>query len=185
MEPHASIAVWEGDKVTLYETSQAVVADRAISAQVLGLSPDNVQIISPFVGGGFGCKGSFWWHSILAAIAAPQGRQAREAGSGAAADVYVEQGIARARSKKMALSAGRDGKITAISHAALSQTSIIDEFTEPCGLTTRMLYGLPERGGVAHAHAPEPAVRQPLCALPANHPARSRWNRRWTNWRMR
>jgi xanthine dehydrogenase YagR molybdenum-binding subunit len=142
LEPHACTAVWDGDKVTLYEPTQAVIADRAICAQVLGISPDNVQVISPFVGGGFGCKGSCWWYTILAAVASRKvGRPvqlvlARE-------QMFTSNGYRPRTIQKVALGAMRDGKLTAIHHASLSQTSVVDEFCEPCGLTTRMLYACP------------------------------------------
>ena len=142
MEPHACTAVWDGDRLTLYEPTQAVVADRAICAQVLGISPDNVQVISPFVGGGFGCKGSCWWYTILAAIAS------RKVGKPvklvlARSQMFTSNGYRPRTIQKVSLGAARDGRLTAIHHASLSQTSIVDEFCEPSGLTTRMLYACP------------------------------------------
>ena len=142
MEPHASIAAWNGDKVTLYEATQAVVADQAVCAQVLGISPDNAHVISPYVGGGFGCKGAFWWHTILAAIASRKvGRPVKLVL--ARQQMFTSNGYRARTIQKMSLGATQDGKLTAIHHATLSHTSTVDEFNEPCGLTTRMLYACP------------------------------------------
>ncbi|TMG86019.1 MAG: xanthine dehydrogenase family protein molybdopterin-binding subunit, partial [Betaproteobacteria bacterium] len=70
MEPHATVAHWEGDRLTLYDATQYVSGVRNTVAKTFGISPDNVRVISPFVGGGFGCKGSVWSHVVLAAMAA-------------------------------------------------------------------------------------------------------------------
>src|SRR5207245_69414 len=70
MEPSASIAVWEGRKLTLYEATQWVAGARNVVADTLGIQREDVHIISRFVGGGFGCKGFIWPHSVCAAIAA-------------------------------------------------------------------------------------------------------------------
>src|SRR6267143_3844393 len=73
MEPHATIAAWDAaGRLTVYEASQGVHVTRAGLAQALGLTPANVRVICPFVGGGFGTKGSLWPHTVLAAIAARQ-----------------------------------------------------------------------------------------------------------------
>ena len=70
MEPHATIAVWEGaDKLTLYDTSQGIFGDRKRVADLLGLVPENIRVVSLFVGGGFGSKGPCWSHTMLCAIA--------------------------------------------------------------------------------------------------------------------
>ena len=70
MEPHATTAVWEGDRLTVYDATQGVFGVRSRLAQLFGLPPENVRCIAKFVGGGFGGKGSGWGHTILAALAA-------------------------------------------------------------------------------------------------------------------
>ena len=70
MEPHATVAHWDGDRLTLYDATQYVSGVRETVAKTLGISVENVRVICPFVGGGFGCKGSAWSHVVLAAIAA-------------------------------------------------------------------------------------------------------------------
>jgi len=70
MEPHATMARWDGPKLTLYDATQGVSGTRGAVAKIFGISEDNVRVLCPFVGGGFGCKGSAWSHVVLAAMAA-------------------------------------------------------------------------------------------------------------------
>ena len=72
MEMHGTVAVWEGDNLTLYECSQGVVNHRAVMAEVLGVPHENVRVISRFIGSGFGGKLFPWSQSTLAAAAARQ-----------------------------------------------------------------------------------------------------------------
>ena len=70
IELHASVAVYEGGRFTLYETSQAVVNHRDVMAATLGVPPDRVQVITRYLGSGFGGKLWPWPHSGLAAACA-------------------------------------------------------------------------------------------------------------------
>src|SRR5258706_7019260 len=70
MEPHSAIAVWEGDNLTLYSGTQVVSSVHGAAVKAFGLKPENVRVISPHVGGGFGSKGGAWGNVILAALAA-------------------------------------------------------------------------------------------------------------------
>jgi xanthine dehydrogenase YagR molybdenum-binding subunit len=72
MEPCASIASWDGDELTLLETTQWVMGARNTVAETLGIAAEKVHVVSPFIGGGFGCKGFVWPHSVLSAIASKQ-----------------------------------------------------------------------------------------------------------------
>src|SRR5581483_5160157 len=70
MEMHGTIAVWNGNKVTLYESTQGVVNHHNVATQVLSLPSESVEVISPFIGSGFGSKLFPWPHSWMAAVAA-------------------------------------------------------------------------------------------------------------------
>ncbi|WP_270222391.1 aldehyde oxidoreductase molybdenum-binding subunit PaoC [Kosakonia cowanii] len=70
MEPHASMAVWEGDKVTVWTSNQMVAWCRTDLATTLNLPEENVRIISPYIGGGFGGKLFLRSDALLAALAA-------------------------------------------------------------------------------------------------------------------
>ncbi|NWK43545.1 xanthine dehydrogenase family protein molybdopterin-binding subunit [Ralstonia pickettii] len=144
MEPHATIAVWEGDSLTLYDSTQYVSGVRRTVAKTLGLSPDKLRVVCPFVGGGFGCKGSVWSHVVLAAMAARQ--------AGRPVKLVLERpqmfgpvGGRPRTEQRIALGAGPDGRFTAISHDALTTTSMIEDWTEPCAIVTRMLYDTPHQ----------------------------------------
>ena len=71
MEPHATVAAWDAsDKLTIYDATQSVVLYRQATAYFFNLKPENVRVVNPFVGGGFGSKGFPWTHSFLAVMAA-------------------------------------------------------------------------------------------------------------------
>ncbi len=70
MEPHATIAVWEGEKLTLYNGSQIVNGAQNAAAATLNLKPENVRVVTPHIGGGFGSKGGMWANLVLTAVAA-------------------------------------------------------------------------------------------------------------------
>src|SRR5438445_13521971 len=71
MEPHATTAVWDGDgTLTLYETTQHIVGTRDLLSIVLGIRPEKIEVVSHFLGGGFGGKAYVWPHTLLAALAA-------------------------------------------------------------------------------------------------------------------
>ena len=70
MEPHASMAVWEGDKVTVWTSNQMIDWCRSDLAKTLKIAPENVRILSPYIGGGFGGKLFLRSDALLAALAA-------------------------------------------------------------------------------------------------------------------
>src|SRR5947199_8734325 len=70
LEPHATVARWSSDGVTLYDSNQGSHRIRDIVAQAFGLEPERVRVISPYVGGGFGSKGKAHTHIILTVMAA-------------------------------------------------------------------------------------------------------------------
>ena len=87
MEPHATIAQWEGEKLTLHDATQYISGVKQTVARTLGIPEDNVRVICPYTGGGFGCKGSTWSHVVLAAMAAKVVNRPVKTGLRAAADV--------------------------------------------------------------------------------------------------
>lgn len=143
MEPHATVAAWESPrKLVIHDATQAVMGTRMILAGLLGLDPDGVQVVCPFVGGGFGCKGFIWGHTVLAAVAARRlGRPMKIVLDRRQAFTSVGH---RARTiQKIALAAADDGRLSATRHETTSHQSEIGDFLEPAGLTTRMLYACP------------------------------------------
>ncbi|HEY1290751.1 MAG TPA: xanthine dehydrogenase family protein molybdopterin-binding subunit [Burkholderiales bacterium] len=139
MEPHATIAAWDGDRLTLYDSTQYISGVRETIAKTLGIQPERVRVVSPFVGGGFGCKGSTWSHVALAAMAAQRvGRPVKL--SLARPQMFGPVGGRPCTEQRVALGADRSGGLLAIRHDVVSHTSFIEDFTEPSAMPTRALY---------------------------------------------
>jgi xanthine dehydrogenase YagR molybdenum-binding subunit len=144
MEPHATMAHWDGPQLTLYDSTQGVSGARTAVAKTLGISPDDVRVISPFIGGGFGCKGSSWSHVALCAMASKQtGRPVRLALT--RPQMFGSVGARPHTEQHFTLAARRDGTLTAMRHDSFSNTSMIEDWTETCCMVTRMLYAVPNQ----------------------------------------
>jgi xanthine dehydrogenase YagR molybdenum-binding subunit len=149
MEMHGLTAVWLGkDTLTLYDTSQGIFGVRKKMATVFDIPVENVRVISRYVGGGFGCKGSPWSHVALCALAARTvGRPVRL--SLTRQQMFSLVGYRPRTIQKLVLGAAKDGKLLAMRHDVTSETSQFDEFSEPSALQTRLLYACPN---VATSH---------------------------------
>lgn len=143
MELSATIAVWEGDRLTLYDATQWVYGVRSVVSTWLGIDAEKVRVIDPYVGGGFGCKGSMWPHEVLAALAAKQ------AGSPVKFVLTRSQmfsciGYRPKTLQRVALGADAGGKLVSTVHECTSQTSPWrDEWVETSTKQSRMLYSCP------------------------------------------
>jgi len=140
MEPHATIAVWQGDaKLTLYDSTQGIFSVRGKIAKTFGLDPQNVRVINHYVGGGFGCKGSPWSHVALSALAARAvGRPVKLVVT--RPQMFALVGHRPQTTQTLTLGADAEAKLTVIQHDVVSETSRFDEFVEPSALQTRHLY---------------------------------------------
>ena len=142
MEPHASIAEWNGDQLTVYDATQSVMGVKALLSAMLGIPAEKVRVIARYIGGGFGSKGFTWANPFLAAMAAKQfGCPVKIALS--RQQVYSAAGRRTQTMQKIALGADNSGKLLAIKHATVSETSFVDEFVETAGTQTPMLYSSP------------------------------------------
>ena len=142
LEPHAAIAEWEGDKVTLYSSAQIVNGAQKAAAATLNLKPDQVRIVSPYVGGGFGSKGGQWANLALAAVAAKfVNRPVKLALT--RQQMVNSVGMRQRNRQKVSLAATADGKLTALAHEITTLCAINDEFVEPCGDCSKIMYDTP------------------------------------------
>lgn len=142
MEPHATIAEWNGEQLTIYDSTQSVIGSRNAIAQQLGILPDKVRLISYFIGGGFGSKGFTWPHSVLAPMAAKHvGRPVKIVLT--RMQMFTCNGRRSRTIQKIELGSGKNGKLAAIRHANTVETSFVDEFIEPAGTATKLLYDSP------------------------------------------
>jgi xanthine dehydrogenase YagR molybdenum-binding subunit len=144
MEPHATVAVWEQGDLTLYESTQGAPNARDTVAKVFGLPPERVRVISPHVGGGFGSKGTPRPQIILAAMAAQHvGRPVKVAVT--RQQMFATVGYRTPTIQRLRLGADADGRLSAISHEVVEQTSKVREFGEQTAVVTRTMYAAPNR----------------------------------------
>jgi xanthine dehydrogenase YagR molybdenum-binding subunit len=144
MEPHATVAAWQGERLTVWTSTQYVSGVRNTLAQLLGIAPATVRVICPFTGGGFGCKGNTWPPVVLAAMAARVvGRPVRLVLD--RRQMYTSNGYRPRTVQKLRLAAETDGRLIALRHDGFNQMSAGDfgEFTESVGVVSEMLYAVP------------------------------------------
>lgn len=142
MEPHATVASWEGEKLTLHDSTQYIFGVKATVAKTLGIPEDNITVICPYTGGGFGCKGSTWSHVVLTAMAAKVAKRPVRLAL-ERPQMFGPVGSRPETWQHIVLGAKRDGTLTAIRHDCYSHTSMIEDFVETSSAPTRMLYKCP------------------------------------------
>jgi len=144
MEPHATLAVWDDDGLTLHESSQGAPSARAPLAKVLGLAPERVRVVAEHVGGGFGSKGTPRPHAVLAALAAQvTGRAVKLAVT--RQQMFQITGYRTPTIQRMRLGADAGGRLVAIGHDVQEQTSTVREFAEQTATPTRVMYAAENR----------------------------------------
>ena len=119
MEPHASIANWEGDKLTLWTSNQMIAWSVGDVAKTLGIAKENVRLISPYIGGGFGGKLFVRADAILAALGAKAAKRPVKVAL-PRAFMFNNTPHRPATIQRIRLGATKDGKITAIGHESWS-----------------------------------------------------------------
>jgi xanthine dehydrogenase YagR molybdenum-binding subunit len=142
MEPHATVAVWEGEHLTLYNASQIVNGAQHAAANTLNIKPENVRIVSPFIGGGFGSKGGLWANLVLAAVAAKVVNRPVQLALNRQ-QMFNSVGLRQRNLQRMRLAADKDGKLLALAHETTTHCAISDEFVEPCGDCSKIMYDAP------------------------------------------
>lgn len=169
MEPHATTAVWDAEgSLTLYETTQHIFGTKELVSIVLGVPAAKVNVESEFLGGGFGCKGYVWPHTLIAALAAkvlnrPVHIQLTRA------QMYSMVGHQPATIQKLALGAERNGKLNGIRHESISPSPIFDNYIEYAALCPRSLWAA--SGGIWTNHKIVRVNRNTPTALRAPHEA--------------
>lgn len=144
MEPHATIARWDGTRMTLHGSYQSPVTTRDQLGTVLDLDPSQVRVVARFVGGGFGSKLGLMPEAAAAAIAALQlGRPVKVALP--RQHVFEMTGRRPATHQRVRLGAEADGKLTTIAHETVTDQLEGEMFFEPAGIATHLLYAAPNR----------------------------------------
>jgi xanthine dehydrogenase YagR molybdenum-binding subunit len=141
MEMHATTAVWDGKKFTLYETSQGVVNHKTVMTQVLNVPNENLEVITRFLGSGFGGKLFPWPHSALAATAARRlNRPVKLTVSRKM--MFSNVGHRPRTQQRLRLATDAQGKLVSLAHDYRNHTSYIDDIRENCGEATPFLYSV-------------------------------------------
>src|SRR5213595_2069437 len=142
LELHATTAVWEDSKLTLYETTQSIFNTRNVLAQMFGLPQENVRVVSKFLGSGFGSKLWPWTHCPLAVAAARQlGQPVKVVVSRKM--MFQTVGHRPRTQQRVRLGATPDGKLVSLQHDYVFHQAIADDYHEDCGETTSFLYSVP------------------------------------------
>ncbi|MBB3014122.1 xanthine dehydrogenase YagR molybdenum-binding subunit [Cupriavidus alkaliphilus] len=143
MEPHATVAAWQGDKLTVWTSNQMIDWGRTDLATTLGIPKENVRVVSPFIGGGFGGKLFLRADVLLAAIGARAVR--RPVKVALTRPLMINNTTHRpATIQHIRLGATLDGKLTAIGHDSCSG-DLPGGKPENAIQQTRLLYAAPNR----------------------------------------
>lgn len=143
LEPHVGVCWWEGDDLTVHTCTQAAFGTRAVIAHAFGMSPERVRVVSRFLGGGFGCKGQLWFPWLLWTILAARktGRPVRFEHT--RAQLFTLAGRRSATEQELAIGADANGRLVAIDHRTLAQTSTHAEHADPVGMVSQWVYRCP------------------------------------------
>jgi xanthine dehydrogenase YagR molybdenum-binding subunit len=144
MEPHATIAIWNGDALTLYTANQMLPRGVATVASTLQIPKEKVRLISRYVGGGFGAKLAVQADAILAALAAKMVRRPVKLAL-TRQQVFHVTTHRTDTIQRLRLAAEPDGQLTAIEHLSWSNNTPGQNFYETTANGTRSLYAAPNR----------------------------------------
>jgi xanthine dehydrogenase YagR molybdenum-binding subunit len=164
LEPSVTVAEWRDGELIVHDSTQWVRGTRAALAKHFALDEERVRVIAPFLGGGFGCKGFFWPHTVIAAMAAKLTNRpvklvlTRE-------QMFTSCGRRSSTRQRLRVGASRDGRLQAVLHDVLSESSRVGTFVEAAGGVTTMLFAVPNIAvthRVARLDVPTPtAMRAP------------------------
>jgi xanthine dehydrogenase YagR molybdenum-binding subunit len=143
MEPHAVVAKWDDDRLTFYTPTQWMYGSRNFLAHCLAIPADHVRVISHYLGGGFGCKGSSWMYMLMVATAARDLKRPvkfvmeRE-------NMFTSNGYRPMTTQHLQLAAQKDGQLEAMRHFSETSASFVGQFVEGTGhASSYVLYKSP------------------------------------------
>ncbi|MET8363933.1 xanthine dehydrogenase family protein molybdopterin-binding subunit [Micromonospora sp. NPDC005194] len=144
MEPHATTARWHDGRLLVHDSTQGAAPVQTTLAELFGLPQESVRVIAEHVGGGFGSKGSAKAAVVLAALAARHvDRPVKLALT--RQQLFGPIGYRTPSIQRVRLAADTDGRLTAVCHDAISQTSTVREFAEQIAVYTRSMYAAPHQ----------------------------------------
>jgi xanthine dehydrogenase YagR molybdenum-binding subunit len=139
MEPHATIATWEGDKLNVYDATQGITGVQQGLARAFSIPSANVHVDCPYTGGGFGCKGYVWSNTLLAAMAAKVSQRPVKLVLDRT-QMFGPVGSRPNTSQHIKLAASADGKLLLQQHDSTCYTSFISDWVESAAAQTTLLY---------------------------------------------
>ncbi|WP_321800349.1 xanthine dehydrogenase family protein molybdopterin-binding subunit [Caballeronia sp. J97] len=168
IELHATIAHWNGESYTFYETSQAVANHQGTLMQMMGLPKEKVRVISRYLGSGFGGKLWMWPHSLLAAAAT---RQLERPVKLVLSRKMMFQNVGHRPTtrQRVRLAATQDGKLVSLQHDFVNHEAIADDYVEDCGEATPSMYSTPNlrvTGGTVKRNVGSPTSMRGPGAVP-------------------
>lgn len=142
MEPHATIALFEGEKLIVHEATQMLVPTRDGIANTFNIPKENIQVLSPYIGGGFGSKLQPREHVMLTVMAAKiLNKPVKTVITRQMMQTNV--GLRQLNRQQIRLGSSADGKLIAFAHEILTHTAVDEEFVEQTGVMSRMMYAVP------------------------------------------
>ncbi|SIR76669.1 xanthine dehydrogenase family protein molybdopterin-binding subunit [Pseudacidovorax sp. RU35E] len=147
IEPHAAIAFWQGDQLTIFDKTQEVYGVQKHLAESFGVPAENIRVISPFVGGAFGASLKPNYYPSLTAMAARELKRPVKVVY-TRTQMFTGHGYRPDTIQRVALGADRNGKLSAMIHEAFHNTSSFEEFSDSTTGFTRQVYACP------NLHAP-------------------------------
>ncbi|MEV0221349.1 xanthine dehydrogenase family protein molybdopterin-binding subunit [Streptomyces sp. NPDC050704] len=142
MEPHATLARWDGDRLTVWDKTQWVMGTHDELAAVFDLPADAVRVINPFVGGGFGSGLRCWPHTVVAALAARETKRPVKLVL-SRRQMYFGTGFRPSYEYRLRLGSDRRGRLSAAIHDIDAETSSYETFTEAVMGAGQMTYSMP------------------------------------------
>ncbi len=142
MEPSSTVAAWDGDRLTVHDSSQGLFAHRPALATAFGIAADRIRMVSSLLGGAFGNKSFVWGHTLLAPLAALVVRRPVRL-TITRKHVFTGTGHMSQTIQRVALGADADGRLGALIHDSVNPTSMVDDRNETVIRSTHAFYPTP------------------------------------------
>ena len=168
IELHASVAMFDGTDFTLYETTQAIMNYRNVLSQFLGVEPENVRVITKFLGSGFGGKLWPWSQSAVAATIARELRRPIKVVM-SRKSVFQAAGHRPRIEQRIMIGSDSSGKLTALKHEYANHKDVLGDYHEQCGEATKYFYSCPNviiRSGKSIRNVGSPTAMRGPGAVP-------------------
>ena len=143
LELHAVVCSWDGERVTVHTTTQAVFGTRAAIAHAFRMPAEDARVITRFLGGGFGCKGQLWWPWMMLAMVAAKRTRRPVRLELTRPQLFTLVGRRQETVQDLAVGLDASGRLSGIQHHVLAQTSTHAEYSDTTAEASRLLYACP------------------------------------------